>query len=262
MRCEFEPTVLRLDRRLQFWGKMFLSRGANAKNKFIASSQYEDCFADISVLLDLIGGHNSSGEKACFHEDDWNESHNSPLSLSLAQLLVQHGADVNESVVDNGSHKLQLLAYWPNLIVAAYTQAEADARSRMAWCEQLLTRHGADANWPCNSVAKSTFVTGRFRTRQHGYGTTWHWSNFYCATGKTQTNKKYHIGGKAPGVKTKRVLCKVLNDVVSLTPHYLVTTNTNHRCPWQQNRTTKRWYNCWNLTVQTHRRKWIWRGTN
>ena len=142
--------------------KMLLSRGANAKNKYIASSQYEECFANISVLLHLVGGHNSSGEMACFHEDDWNEPHNSPLRLSLAQLLVQHGADVNESVVDNDGHKLQLLAYWPNLIVAACTQTEADASSRLAWCEQLLTKHGADANWPCNSVAKSTFVPKGF----------------------------------------------------------------------------------------------------
>ena len=79
------------------------------------------------------------------------EPHNSPLRLSLARLLVQHGADVNQSQVDNVDQGLDgpLLAYWPNMIVAACTSS-----SHLEWCEQLLATHGADVNWPCNSVSR------------------------------------------------------------------------------------------------------------
>ena len=142
--------------------KMLLSHGANPNNSYVAWSNYEGQLPNISVLLHLVSDDTLG--KACFREVNWNEPYNSPLRLSLARLLVKSGADVNEAVIDSVDQggEGELLAYWPNVVISCAQEALGNSYSSLLpWCEQMLVRHGADSNWPLNSVCETHFRSGR-----------------------------------------------------------------------------------------------------
>ena len=95
---------------------------------------------------------------------DWDEQDREmPLLLTVKdeeqqKLLIRHGANPNcfwTYASNNDGDPLPEVqrAYWPNLL------AQKNDTIDMKWCEELLTAHGANPNWP---IGVSPNETGEF----------------------------------------------------------------------------------------------------
>ena len=144
------------------------------------------CVQSMPVMQLLLSRGADPTQACCIYVQGNNSDHwqgyfdKEPLLLQFAhemqQLLVRHGADPNSYFVNYGSgwspsqaepeSKIIEQAYFPSSLIlpkhAATTTTTSSSSDfvHLEWCKELLTKYGANPNWPIG-VTRAVVIDGR-----------------------------------------------------------------------------------------------------